>query len=255
MSAREGCFYTRLTPAFRDFIAQGPVILNYHKVGPRPPGTRFRSMYVSTWRFRSQVAELHHEGHKFTDLDMVLASPGPAGARQVVVTFDDGFDKTHRHALPVMEKLGIRSIHFLVADLLGRFNAWDIAKGDVRERLMDKSQVEEWIAAGHEIGAHTRTHPFLTRIPAKAAREEIAGGKKKLEDLFGRPVRHFCYPFGDWNEEIRGMVAEAGYASACTVEPGIVSAGADPFALSRFTARYPSLGLKRLIKRAIGRPV
>ncbi len=47
---------------------------------------------------------------------------------------------------------------------------------------------------GHQIGAHTRTHPVLTEIPAARAREEIAASKKALEDRFGFAVKHFCYP-------------------------------------------------------------
>jgi peptidoglycan/xylan/chitin deacetylase (PgdA/CDA1 family) len=54
------------------------------------------------------------------------------------------------------------------------------------------------------------THPFLTRLSAAQAREEIAGNKKKLEDRFSRPVRHFCFPYGDWNPAVRDLVAAAG---------------------------------------------
>jgi peptidoglycan/xylan/chitin deacetylase (PgdA/CDA1 family) len=244
----DGCHYIKLTPAFRDLLAQGPLILNYHKVGLRPFRTRFRSMYVSSHRFQRQLDELIEGGYKFTSLDTVIIAPGTANARQAVVTFDDGFDKTHRNALPIMESRGVRSIQFIVSDLIGRFNAWDIAKGDVREKLMEKVQIEEWLAAGHDIGGHSRTHPRLTRIPARAAREEIAGGKKKLEDLFGRPVNHFCYPYGDWNEAVRDMVAEAGYRSAVTTAPGIVDDRADLHALKRFTARYPRFPLWHFFK-------
>ena len=114
---------------------------------------------------------------------------------------------------------------------------------------MDAAQVSEWLAAGHEIGSHTLKHPWLTRLPAREAREEIVASKKKLEDLFGLTVEHFCYPYGDWNETVRDMVIEAGYQSACTTEFGINTPNTSPFAFKRITARYPSRNLKAWLAR------
>jgi peptidoglycan/xylan/chitin deacetylase (PgdA/CDA1 family) len=121
--------------------------------------------------------------------------------------------------------------------------------GEAPEPLMDAGQVREWLAAGHQIGSHTLTHPWLTRLSPAAAREEIFASKKRLEDAFGVPVGHFCYPYGDWNPAVRDLVAEAGYRAACTTEPGLNTSGTDAFALRRFTARYPSRSLKAVWTR------
>ncbi len=117
---------------------------------------------------------------------------------------------------------------------------------------MDAGQVREWQSAGHEIGSHTRTHPFLTQLPPDQAREEITSSRKELEDLFGRPILHFCYPYGDWNERVRDLVAEAGYKTACTTDPGINRPGVSPLALKRFTARYRSRNFKAVWSRVRG---
>ena len=114
---------------------------------------------------------------------------------------------------------------------------------------MDASQVREWLAAGHEIGSHTLTHPFLTRLPPRRAKEEITASRKKLEDLFGRAVRHFCYPYGDWNAAVRDQVMAAGYTTACTTDAGVNTPADSPFTLKRFTARYPSRTIKALWRR------
>ena len=47
------------------------------------------------------------------------------------------------------------------------------------------------------IGAHTLSHPILTKLHTTAAVQEIAESKALLERRLGRPVRHFAYPFGD----------------------------------------------------------
>jgi peptidoglycan/xylan/chitin deacetylase (PgdA/CDA1 family) len=150
------------------------------------------------------------------------------------------------NALPIMREHGFRSIQFLVADLLGKTSQWQASSGEVAGALMDKAQVKDWLASGQEIGSHTLTHPRLTQISPAQAREEISGSKKKLEDSFGIAVEHFCYPYGDWNPAVRELVTEAGYASACTTKFGVNTTDADPFALKRFTVRYPSRKLKNL---------
>jgi len=114
---------------------------------------------------------------------------------------------------------------------------------------MDASQVRDWLAAGDDIGSHTLTHPFLTRLAPREAREEIFASKKRLEDLFGRAIEHFCYPYGDWNAAVRDWVIEGGYRTACTTEFGVNTPETSAFALKRITARYRSRSLKGLLER------
>lgn len=67
------------------------------------------------------------------------------------------------------------------------------------------------------VANHTLTHPWLTRIPASEAVEEIRQGKDSLEQLFGREIPGFAYPFGDFNSEVMQLVGEAGHTYARTV--------------------------------------
>jgi glycosyltransferase involved in cell wall biosynthesis len=73
------------------------------------------------------------------------------------------------------------------------------------------------IAQDFEIGAHTMTHPHLDRLDATAARREILDSKETLELILGEPLRSFCYPYGDYNDETRRIVEEAGFSRARTV--------------------------------------
>lgn len=238
-------YYSALGP-FRQVFRQGNPALTYHKLGPRPPGARLKGMYLSQRLFARQLQELHAAGFIPGSLGDCA---GPSREKRIVVTFDDGYVNVLRHGLEPLAAAGFTAIQFLVADLLGKTNVWDVAVGEAPEPMMDAAQVREWIAAGHEIGAHTLTHPWLTRISASKAREEITASRKKLEDMFGRPIQHFCYPYGDWNEAVRDLVADAGYLTACTTQPGVNTAADSPFALKRFTARYPSRNLKAIWAR------
>jgi peptidoglycan/xylan/chitin deacetylase (PgdA/CDA1 family) len=135
----------------------------------------------------------------------------------------------------------------LVADAIGGSNHWDVrTRGEAPDALMDTAEVSDWLSAGHEIGAHTLTHPRLTAIPEPQAREEIFASKKKLEDLFGVPVRHFCYPYGKWSRRVRELVEGAGYSTAVTLDFGVNVKVHDPFALRRIGAKHPSRSFRNL---------
>ena len=221
-----------LGPAQRGLSRRGVPVLSYHKIAPPPPGTSDPFLYLSPSRFDEQLAALRHYGYAAVPLSEVL-TPENGHGRKVVITFDDGCGNVLEHGLAPLARHQFRAIQFLVAEYLGRTNEWDVAKGDVAERLMDEAQVRTWLAAGHEIGSHSTTHRNLRHLGPADAREEIFGSKKSLEDTFGLEVRHFCYPYGSWNAAVRDLVAEAGYHTACTMRFGVNPAGTSPFELRR----------------------
>jgi len=235
-------YYSRLGP-FRRLFETGNPILTYHKLGPRPGRVRIKGLYVSERLFAKQLEELHREGVTSGSLD---ACAGPHSPKRIALTFDDGYVNVLQHGLRPLADTKFHAIQFLVADLLGRHNEWDVPLGEAAEPMMDAAQVREWLAAGHDIGSHTLTHPFLTKLSPSQAREEITASRKKLEDLFSRPIRHFCYPYGDWNVAVRDLVKEAGYQTACTTQAGVNTVETSPFELKRVTARYASRTLKNL---------
>jgi peptidoglycan/xylan/chitin deacetylase (PgdA/CDA1 family) len=91
-----------------------------------------------------------------------------------------------------------------------------------------------------EIGSHTVTHPVLSRMPAATQRTEIRQSKAWLEEILGREVSSFAYPYGthaDYTEETAGIVREAGFMSACSNFPGLVQIGVNPYELPRYLVR------------------
>lgn len=241
MSAELPAYYTALAP-FRTLFEQADPILTYHKLGPRPQHVRLKGLYITRRLFQDQLEELRTAGFSSGSLSDWKVKP----LKKVVITFDDGYVNVLRFGLGPLAKARFKAIQFLPANLLGKCNEWDVPLGEAPEPIMDAAQVREWLSADHEIGSHSLSHPYLTQLPLGSAREEIGASRKKLEDLFGIPIRHFCYPYGDWNEAVRGLVQEAGYQTACTTEPGLNTHAGAPFTLKRFTARYPSRNFKAI---------
>jgi peptidoglycan/xylan/chitin deacetylase (PgdA/CDA1 family) len=241
--------YHRLAP-FEGLFQSGVPILMYHKIGRRPPRVRLKGLYVSPERFAGQLRELKEAGFATTGLEGVRA-PAPAGGRQkaLALTFDDGYRNVFENATGPMAEQGFHGIQFLVTNFLGGVNEWDTRVGETAERLMDEVQVREWMGAGHEIGSHSLSHPRLTRLSVRDAREEIVASRKKLEDLFGRRIRHFCYPYGDWNEAVRELVVEAGYETASSIRFGVNTPETSPYVLCRIMVRHPTRSLRALRAR------
>lgn len=218
--------------AQRKLCERGLSIFAWHKIAEAPAGTRDPFLYDPPRRFAAQLTGLQTFGFGSVSLSEFVNPPSTV-ARKVVLTFDDGCANVLENGLQTLASHGMTAIQFLVPGLLGRTNEWDIEKGDVPERLMDAAQVRHWLAAGQEIGSHSMTHRNLRHLPDKQAREEIAGSKKALEDLFAVEVRHFSYPFGSWNPAVRDLVQEAGYQTACTMDFGVNSTGTNSFELRR----------------------
>jgi peptidoglycan/xylan/chitin deacetylase (PgdA/CDA1 family) len=233
-------------PPFREHFQEGFPILCYHKIEPVPAGARIKGLYLEPALFRRQIQELAGAGFSFS-------SPGSQAApRSIALTFDDGFVSNLQSAVPVLQEHGARAINYLVADRIGKSSDWETSEGGEARPLMDEAQVRDWTQAGNWIGAHTCTHPRLSKIPRDRAREEIFSSKKKLEDRFGQTIEHFAYPFGDFDDAVVETVREAGFKTACTMDRGVNDPTSDPFRLKRWTARYPTRTMGSLFRILFG---
>jgi len=92
------------------------------------------------------------------------------------------------------------------------------------------------------------THPDLTKLRERDAREEIRASRKWLEDTFGVAVNHFAYPLGACDERLAAIVRESGYVTAVTTEFGVNDSETDLYRLRRIMA-YRSL--RELLASAI----
>jgi peptidoglycan/xylan/chitin deacetylase (PgdA/CDA1 family) len=105
--------------------------------------------------------------------------------------------------------------------------------------MMSSEQVRSLVRRGMDVGAHTMTHPILTRLTEGEARAEIVGGKARLEELVDRPVQLFAYPNGVPNEDYAtehvSMVRQAGFSAAVSTAWGAATKASDRFQLPRFT--------------------
>lgn len=98
---------------------------------------------------------------------------------------------------------------------------------------MSVDQVRETASRGVEFGSHALTHPRLPTLGQAEKVREIRESVDRCTALCGTRPLAFAYPFGDFDAECEQLVAEAGFACACTTVAEPVAPGSRPFALPR----------------------
>ena len=103
--------------------------------------------------------------------------------------------------------------------------------------MLSWPEIREMQRWGVTFGAHTLTHPDLTRASVDRIEAEVCTSKAILEDALGAPVTCFAYPFGRYDARSRTMVRQH-FACACSDQLGLLTAGSDPYTLERLDAYY-----------------
>lgn len=117
----------------------------------------------------------------------------PSRPDEFALTFDDGPNPAATpYLLEVLAKAGVRATFFLIG-------------GFVRQC---PELVREIAAAGHVVGNHTMTHPWLAWQGEHRIREELRGASAAIEDVLGKPVRYFRAPHGARNPTVLRVVRE-----------------------------------------------
>ena len=104
--------------------------------------------------------------------------------------------------------------------------------------MLNWDEVRQMKTQGITFGAHTVSHPVLSRVTGARLQEEIAASKKTIENKLQSEVRHFAYPFGrltDFTQEAKQCLRQHGFSTAVTTEYGFNAPGDDLLALKRFT--------------------
>jgi peptidoglycan/xylan/chitin deacetylase (PgdA/CDA1 family) len=161
----------------------------------------------------------------------------PFPDRAFVITFDDGYESVYSNALPVLRDLNFSATVYLTTGMnpTGRF---DERLPSLENRLMlSWGEIQEMQKYAIEFGAHTLTHPDLTKLSQQQIELEIGDSKKRIEDATGTEVSSFAYPFGRFDDRSR-EIAQQYFASACSDRLGIASLQSDLYTLERVDAYY-----------------
>jgi len=210
-------------------------ILTFHGIDDRPSVTS-----VSPGVFNRGIAKLHAGGYR-TLSQMEVVDILNRGAlfpdRCLAITFDDGYQSVYTKAFSVLQHYGMEATVFLTVGDGVPARSNDRLPSLKGRSMLSWNEIREMQRWGIEFGAHTCTHPDLTRIPPHLVKKEVCDSKAIIEDALGTPVSCFAYPYGRYNHQVRNIVQEH-FSCACSDKLGLINKRTDLYAFERVDAYY-----------------
>jgi len=143
----------------------------------------------------------------------------------VSITFDDGYAENCREAIPLLVKRKIPCTYFVTVRnvLCGEPFPQDVAQGNCfPPNTLD--QLRAMSDAGVEIGVHGYTHCSLGEIEnPDRLRQEIVAAGLELQELLGRRMRYFSFPYGlasNLSPAALELAWRCGYEGVCSAYGG-----------------------------------
>ena len=197
-------------------------ILEYHRIGLDAglPG-----LTVAPPEFAAEMEWLHRAGYHAISPGRLLAALELHAAlppRPVLITFDDGYRDILWNAAPLLHRLRMHAVSFVITDRVGGHDP----------SFLDWQELARLEALGFTIGSHTVHHLPLNVLPSEAAYRELRESRLDLERHLRVPVWSIAYPLGRADGRVARLAARAGYLLGVTEQPGVDQR--DPLLLHRF---------------------
>ncbi len=112
-------------------------------------------------------------------------------------SFDDGITQDERF-ISILNNYGLKCTFNLNSELLGKDGFLNIQGKKISHKKIAPEAIKD-IYKGHEVAAHTLSHPNLTTLPPEEVVRQVEEDVKNLSDLVGYDIQGFAYPGGGIN--------------------------------------------------------
>lgn len=209
----------------KDHKTNGLAICMYHYVYDEndPPST-LNANYISEQDLGEEIEYLIDNDYYFptwkevrayVDGDLLLPK------KSVVLTFDDGYDKTLTRLSKITEKYEIPITSFMITSKNGKHKV---------EKYADNPYIEFQSHSNdlHKPGGKIGHGGVFTALSVEEGTEDL---EKSIEIIGNNDA--FAYPFGDTSDSCEEAVKNAGFSCALTTENRRAEPGDDPLLLPR----------------------
>ena len=240
---------------YRDQVA----VLMYHHIHDSDKS----SATITGELFTRQLEYLRNKGYTFITLeqfqDYMNGSPVPDNA--VLVTFDDGYESFYENAYPVLKRLRIPAVNFVITQYLDHPPSGGIpylSREQIR-RMKQESDFFDFQCHTHALHDKTPEGGALLTTPLKKGNRleteeefrrrilnDTAACMNILAPLNSGPVHSLAYPFGIYTEKTADLLHEAGILHAFTTDPGMSTRSTNAGKIPRINAGSPWIAPERL---------
>ncbi|QNA46401.1 polysaccharide deacetylase family protein [Lacibacter sediminis] len=146
-----------------------------------------------------------------------------------MITFDDAHVEQYTLALPVLEKYQFKAVFFVMTVCIDK-------KG-----FLSAKQIASLSSVGHVIGVHTWDHPNMAKQQQLNWKLEIDKPKKRLEEIIGKPINCFAFPYGAWTMQVLQGLKQRGFTTAFQLQ-------------GKQSAEQPLLTIRRIMVNGASKP-
>lgn len=184
-------------------------VLMYHYIGTEAEAKKEKS-FVTAETFRAQLEFLKRFGYHPVSIDdyyAIRSGQKKGRGKEILITFDDAH-YSFKDAFEILKHYEFPVTVFVISEA---------AKGNLKNGSLDAQTLKEMSAQKWlKIESHTKTHPALSQLTPEQIKDELAGSKKDLEELFGIPINFLAYSSGDFDSRVIDIAKESGYLMAFT---------------------------------------
>ncbi|MDJ0366022.1 polysaccharide deacetylase family protein [Hymenobacter sp. H14-R3] len=155
--------------------------------------------------FKAQMKMLADSGYHSIQPDQLyayLTTGAQLPSKPVMLTFDDTDLDQFTIARPTLAQYGYKGVYFVMTVSLGR------------PHYMTKAMVKQLSDEGNQIGSHTWDHHNVKKYQGQDWVTQIDKPTKTLEEITGKKIKYFAYPFGLWNTPAFPELKQRGFVAA-----------------------------------------
>lgn len=182
-------------------------ILCYHQIRDWKPtdSKTSRTYIVPPAVFAAQMRMLADSGYHTISADQLygyLISGQRLPEKPILLSFDDTDLDQYTVAYPEMKKYGFKGLFFIMTVSLGK------------PHYMSRDQVRMLSDEGNTIGSHTWDHHNVKKYEGNDWLIQLDKPTRQLEQITGKTIRYFAYPFGLWNTAAFPELKKRGFVAA-----------------------------------------
>ncbi|GAA4867536.1 hypothetical protein GCM10023310_54100 [Paenibacillus vulneris] len=244
-----GIFQQAPLTVYKDRVS----VIAYHHIDDQTVG----DVTIKTELLREQLTDLLQRGYHFISLTQFkeYLAGGPVPPNAVLVTFDDGYQSFYTRAYPILKELNIPAVNFVITKDLEqplRSLIPSLSKDEIRHMTREMAGID---VQCHTDSLHDRAPNggalFTTKLTnaqgvveteqqfEQRIMDDTQLCRKKLGELYNRPIDSFAYPFGIYDTRSADLLNRSGIHYAYTTVSGIASRNTDPMQIPRINAGSP----------------